>query len=154
MIFRSESLTDTRALGARMARAIVARRPSPRAIAVLLYGDLGSGKTTFMQGVFRELGAGRAVSPTFIIARRRALRRGPFANIYHVDAYRLDPTAALDTIGLDEALFDPKSLVFIEWADRIRSPLLRNAVRVRFRHGKREHERRIVIENMELPPRS
>lgn len=80
---------------------------------VLLDGNLGAGKTTFVQGVSRALDVkGRVTSPTFIVARtHRARAAGP--SLVHVDAYRLEDALDLETIDLEDSL--PESITFIEW---------------------------------------
>ena len=82
---------------------------------VLLYGDLGAGKTAFVRGMARGLGANPddVSSPTFTIVQEYA---APSATLYHVDLYRLEP-AEIDDLGLDD-LLDAGGIVAIEWADR------------------------------------
>jgi len=111
-----------------------------------LKGDLGAGKTTFVQGFFRGLGLKkRAPSPTFVIMRKHALKHRKFSKIFHVDAYRLKNASALKTLGFGDILSDPRNVVLIEWADRAKKILPKDAVWLRFLHGKRENERHIII---------
>lgn len=86
-----------------------------RGAVVLLYGDLGAGKTAFVRGLARGLGvpAGEVSSPTFTIVQEHA---GARAILYHVDLYRLEP-AEIDDLGLDD-LIAGDGVVAIEWADR------------------------------------
>jgi len=89
---------------------------SPGAV-VLLYGQLGAGKTAFVRGLARGLGAAadEVSSPTFTIIQEYA---GRTATLYHVDLYRLEP-AEVDDLGLDE-LVSGDGIVAIEWAERWR----------------------------------
>ncbi len=89
---------------------------SPGAV-VLLYGQLGAGKTAFVRGLARGLGAAadEVSSPTFTIIQEYA---GRTATLYHVDLYRLEP-AEVDDLGLDE-LVSGEGIVAIEWAERWR----------------------------------
>ena len=82
---------------------------------VLLYGDLGAGKTAFVRGMARGLGAApdEVSSPTFTIIQEYT---GRAATFYHVDLYRLAP-AEIEDLGLDD-LIESGGIVAIEWADR------------------------------------
>ena len=82
---------------------------------VLLYGDLGAGKTAFVRGLARGLGANPddVSSPTFTLVQEYA---GPTLTLFHVDLYRLEP-AEIDDLGLED-LVSGKGVVAIEWADR------------------------------------
>ena len=89
---------------------------------VLLVGELGAGKTTFVRGLARGMGLDADVmSPTFQLVRVYA-GDPPLA---HVDLYRLGDTAELEGLGLDELLED--AVVVVEWGDRLAAE---NAVRV------------------------
>lgn len=80
---------------------------------VALGGELGAGKTCFVQGAARRLGVtGRVVSPTFMLIRSYPQATPP---IVHVDIYRLDYLH--DIMDLGDEVFDPGSVTFIEWGD-------------------------------------
>jgi len=108
---------------------------------VLVSGELGAGKTTFVRGACRALGVtGRVTSPTFTIARRYETGRVP---ISHLDLYRLagadlgDPELLEDELG-------PDRVAFVEWPEADDGPLdgARIAARVRLEHD--GPERRVV----------
>jgi tRNA threonylcarbamoyladenosine biosynthesis protein TsaE len=82
---------------------------------ILLYGDLGAGKTAFVRGLARGLGADPddVSSPTFTIVQEYT---GTSLKLYHVDLYRLEP-AEIDDLGLDD-LVSGDGVVAIEWAER------------------------------------
>ena len=82
---------------------------------IVLTGDLGAGKTTFVQGAARALGVtDRVVSPTFTLVRRYRGSRP----VFHVDVYRLDRFQEVIDLGVEE-LFDPDGVTFVEWGDVI-----------------------------------
>jgi tRNA threonylcarbamoyladenosine biosynthesis protein TsaE len=110
---RSSSPEDTRAIAAGLASAL---RPGD---VIALSGDLGAGKTCFVQGAAWALGVrDRVTSPTFILVREH---RGTHP-IVHMDVYRLNNLQELTDLGYEEIL-DPASIVFIEWGDAV-GPLL------------------------------
>ncbi len=114
---------------------------------VVLSGELGAGKTTFVQGFFRGAGIKkRALSPTFVIMRRyRLAPRKKYSHIFHIDAYRIKNAEQLSSLAFDETLADPKNLILIEWGERIKSVLPKSARWLEFRHGRKENERTITI---------
>src|SRR3989344_5015960 len=95
-----------------------------------LYGNLGSGKTTFVQGLARGLGIKiRIFSPTFIIVRSYEITTPHFAKasrgkqnsifFYHIDLFRIQTKQDLLGLGIDEILKDEKNIVSIEWAEKL-----------------------------------
>jgi len=118
---------ETEQLAAQLAASL---RPGD---VVLLSGELGSGKTTFVRGACRALGVGGPVtSPTFTLARR--YEDGPVP-VSHVDLYRLAGAADDDPALLDEEL-GPDRIAFVEWpeADAAQLAGVRVAARVRLEH--------------------
>lgn len=92
---------------------------SAKATIVCLYGELGSGKTTFAGGFAKALGVNtRLLSPTFIIVRRYPLLK-KLGFLYHIDLYRTEGEKDLTGLGLSEILFDPDSIVLVEWAEKL-----------------------------------
>jgi tRNA A37 threonylcarbamoyladenosine biosynthesis protein TsaE len=163
MVYRSFSSARTRQLGRTLAAALILRGPRQRvATVVALSGELGSGKTTFVQGFLRGLGSrARATSPTFILFRRHALaaqqsssasiRAHPpirvnlryFTSAIHADAYRLRSPRDLAALGFALLLKDPANVIIVEWANRVRKILPKQTAWVTFHHGQRPHERTI-----------
>ena len=81
---------------------------------VLLRGDLGAGKTTLVKGIaeaFQAAVADEVTSPTFTLIHEY---RGPNANLFHIDLYRIDTQRELDTLALDDLLSD-NSILLIVW---------------------------------------
>lgn len=110
-----------------------------------LVGDLGSGKTTFVQGLAMGLGIKeRLISPTFILLREYQKPSG--GNLYHVDLYRLEQVTKDDlaTLGILDFAKDKKNVILVEWADKAKSLLPENTIWVNF-ENLGENERRITI---------
>src|SRR5271156_1150705 len=85
---------------------------------VLLRGDLGAGKTTLIKGIAAAFGAAEeedVTSPTFTLIHEY---RGPKANLYHIDLYRIDTQRELETLGLDDLRAEPDSILLIEWGEK------------------------------------
>ncbi|MBU6431653.1 MAG: tRNA (adenosine(37)-N6)-threonylcarbamoyltransferase complex ATPase subunit type 1 TsaE [Patescibacteria group bacterium] len=90
------------------------------ALIVGLYGDLGSGKTTFTQAVAKCLGVKETVtSPTFVIEKIYKLNGGKFDHLIHIDAYRLESGGELIHLGWEEIAKNPKNIIFVEWPERV-----------------------------------
>ena len=84
---------------------------------VLLRGDLGAGKTTLVKGIAAAFDAAAeedVTSPTFTLIHEY---RGPRANLYHIDLYRVDTPRELETLGLDD-LRSERSVLLIEWGEK------------------------------------
>lgn len=89
---------------------------------VALEGDLGSGKTTLVQGIAQGWGsADRVSSPTFVILNDYRHSNG--RHLYHADAYRLNPESPLDREILDLDNLLGKGILMVEWAERIKTSL-------------------------------
>jgi tRNA threonylcarbamoyladenosine biosynthesis protein TsaE len=83
--------------------------------AIALVGDLGAGKTTFVAGLVAALGAGAASSPTFSLVNEYP---GGRLVVWHVDLYRIERSAELAELGLDDVIGDRRGIVLVEWADK------------------------------------
>jgi len=114
------SAEETEAAGERLGW-----RLQPGAV-VALTGELGAGKTCFVQGLVRGLGASiRATSPTFVLVNQYRGR----VLVHHVDAYRTDSMTELMDLGLLD-LMGGDDVTLIEWADKLEPLLPPDAIRV------------------------
>jgi tRNA threonylcarbamoyladenosine biosynthesis protein TsaE len=130
---------DTRALA-----AALARRASPGTV-IALHGELGAGKTCFVQGLAAGLGiAGPVTSPTFVMI---AEYRAPVP-LYHVDLYRTGTLAEIVALGLEELLHGD-GVTAIEWAEKAEPLLPPDTIHVRLR-GAGEEPRTVELRG--VPP--
>jgi tRNA threonylcarbamoyladenosine biosynthesis protein TsaE len=110
------------------------------------YGDLGSGKTSFVQGLAKGLGIERRIiSPTFIIVRSYDIDKGAF---YHIDLYRTESKNDLISLGIDQLLESKDNILAIEWAEKLKDLKPNRRIDLRFRELS-ENSREITIEKNE-----
>lgn len=121
---------------AREALAAIGATPRSGAAVVALSGELGAGKTAFVQALGGVLGArGPIQSPTYVILKRHDLAAGsPWRTMAHIDAYRLSGPDDLGAIGWADLLVNPEVLIAIEWPERVLGALPENALWLRFSH--------------------
>lgn len=134
----TRSPKKTMELGRRLAKRL------SRGDVVALYGELGSGKTTFTKGVGKGLAvkdSRRINSPTFVLIKEYKGR----LPLYHVDLYRLDSLQDIEDIAVEEYIYGD-GVAIIEWAEKIKSILPKKHIAVRFKI-KGENERDIEIED-------
>jgi tRNA threonylcarbamoyladenosine biosynthesis protein TsaE len=126
--------SETAAVGRDLARTL-----GPGSV-VLLFGDLGAGKTAFVRGLAEGLGVApdEVSSPTFTLMQEY---RGGRVLLVHVDLYRLDDPREVDELGLEEV--GSHGVLAIEWADKL-PRTIPNAVEVRMEHAAGDG-RRIAI---------
>jgi tRNA threonylcarbamoyladenosine biosynthesis protein TsaE len=150
--FVSDSPAATEAFAAQWAQTLM---PDT---AILLYGDLGAGKTTFIRGLARGLGITEPVrSPTFTLTHEYTIQQPPALRglpFFHIDLYRIETAVQLHTLGLDE-VFERGGVSAIEWAERLErwgAPLpVAHLWTVRLLPTG-DAERQIVIECLQKPP--
>ncbi len=121
----SKSVEDTQRLGEQLGSCLAAGD------VVGLIGELGSGKTTFIQGLAKGLGIdpGLVRSPTFILMREYPGR----VPLIHMDGYRLDDATSVSWLDVDW-VFSPKKVTVIEWADRCAGALPEDHLELHFRY--------------------
>lgn len=134
MKYTTENLEATYELAKKFIYELT-RSASRGACVVLLEGDLGSGKTSFVQGVARALGVEEPVtSPTFVVMKKYILPGGgKWQELVHVDAYRLSPEERSESLGLGDVFKDPKAVVLIEWPTHLNVQYPEDCVQLSFR---------------------
>ncbi len=158
--YRSFSSEETKKLGYDIARKLaggVAVRKNATVFA--LQGNLGAGKTTFVQGFLKGLGSKKRVtSPTFVLMRRHSIGgvgRGAdhatnaaqkkFKNVFHIDAYRLKKPEHMAALELDVILNKTGNIILIEWPEQAKKFFPKNMTWIKFKYGEKENERIIAI---------
>ncbi len=135
LTLRTETADETRAVGEAVAALLRLRD------AVLLTGELGAGKTTFVQGVARGLGVEEHVaSPTFMLVREYSGR----LDIAHVDVYRLDRLQQVVDLALDE-IGAGNDVLLVEWGDAVEGLLPEERLRVELTTEDGSDARRILV---------
>lgn len=133
--FISNSIKETKSIASNIASGLLPR-------VVLLYGDLGAGKTVFAKGFVEYFIKGaHVVSPTFTIMNSYADK------IFHFDLYRIENVAELDAIGANEYFFG-NNYCLVEWADRVNESYFpENALKI-YIEKIDDKTRRIKLENL------
>ncbi len=156
MEYRTSSVRETQELAGKIIKDLFGHQ-TRGALVLALEGELGAGKTAFTQGLAKALGVrDKILSPTFVIMKhfkiakndwRLANSKSKITDLYHLDCYRIESAKDLAGLGLAEILKDKNNLVVIEWAERVKEILPKDAVWIRFEHGG-EDRRRIQISNV------
>ena len=141
----TKNAEETQKLGEELAHRLTQKGSVTLPYVICLYGDLGMGKTTFVQGFAKGLGiTSRLLSPTFIIVRRQYLM--PIDRFFfHLDLYRLTSEQSIQELGIQEIFDNEKNIVIVEWAERLGDLLPEKRIDIRFTLGGTESERRIEI---------
>ncbi len=146
--FITNSFKETQLIGAKLARKVLRANSQKTATVLALTGDLGAGKTTFLQGFAKGLGIKENVlSPTFIIMKKfqisnhksqinpnpkiqnskfdsnSRIQNTEYKFFYHFDLYRLETPKDLEFLNFPEIISSPQNIVAIEWPEKIKSIL-------------------------------
>ena len=128
----TNSAQKTKDVGFELVQHVLKQKRGEGASILCLYGELGSGKTTFAQGFAQGLGiTQRLLSPTFIIVRRYSFSKEN-RNFYHLDLFRLETSDELEELGIPEIFSDSGSFMLIEWAEKLGEFLPKHRIDVRF----------------------
>jgi tRNA threonylcarbamoyladenosine biosynthesis protein TsaE len=157
--FLTRGASQTKKLGEKFAKKILNRKPKKNALILALEGELGGGKTTFLQGFARGLGIkDKILSPTFIIMQRFKIKPSAetfflkdkknlgFKNFYHFDCYRIKKQKDILNLGFREIIANPQNIVAIEWAERIKKILPKDIFGLKFKFVSK-NIRKIVVKS-------
>lgn len=130
----TENAKETQKVGEILAQEI---KKGQKALIIGLEGELGSGKTTFIQGLAKGLKIKeRITSPTFVIMKK-------IGWFYHIDCYRVKSKDLLD-LGFREIISQP-NLVVIEWAEKIKKILPKNTFWIKFEYLDKNKRKMIIV---------
>jgi tRNA threonylcarbamoyladenosine biosynthesis protein TsaE len=145
----SKGAQETKKIGKELAERLVQRKKE-EALTLSLEGDLGGGKTTFLQGLAKGLGIKEKVlSPTFIIVRKFKIpkkKEKQFNYFFHFDCYRIKEKEEVLDLGFKDYISNPENIIAIEWGDRIKNILPKDVIRLKFIFVDKE-TRKIIIED-------
>lgn len=141
------STAQTKSLGKRIAEKALKSLVDKGAVVVSLKGDLGSGKTTFVQGFAMGLGIkNRILSPTFVLMKKYKIPDTK-KQLCHIDCYRIKKAQDLSALGLEKLLLNPQNIIVIEWGERIEKILPKNTIILDFKFIK-QNQRSIKVKNI------
>jgi tRNA threonylcarbamoyladenosine biosynthesis protein TsaE len=141
LIMITDSPKQTQKIAELLVKTLIKNENHPNIFC--LQGDLGTGKTTFIQGIAKALKIKEKItSPTFVLMKNFSLnKRFPFSKLYHFDCYRFDQPKEILVLGFKEIIENPKNLVFIEWPEKIKKFISKNAIWINFKViGKNKRE--------------
>lgn len=124
----TKNFKETQKFGREFARYLSSpRKRGSSALVLGLSGNLGGGKTTFLQGLAKGLGIKEKIlSPTFVIMKR-------FKNFYHIDCYRLKNSKDILDLGWEQIISNPKNIVAIEWPEKVKTLLPKDTILIKFK---------------------
>jgi tRNA threonylcarbamoyladenosine biosynthesis protein TsaE len=155
MIYNSKSIGQTQDIASALVGKVL-KDSSKKATVIALEGELGAGKTTFVQGFGKAIGVKEKIkSPTFMIQKKfeilisksetnPKLKIHKYKTLYHIDCYRLIDHKDLLPLGIEEILNNSQNIVLIEWSERVQEILPKDHTTVHIDHVG-ENERKIKI---------
>jgi len=125
--FFAKNLNDTKKLAKNIADKIRRIKNNKNAVIIALQGDLGAGKTTFVQFFAKAVGIkNKLTSPTFVLMKK-------YKNLYHIDCYRIRDAKDISALDFKEIISIPQNIVLIEWAEKIKKILPKNTIWLKFK---------------------
>jgi len=150
--FLSATTGQTKKIGQRLAKEILKTKPGKKAVVICLKGELGSGKTTFIQGLATGFEIKEKVlSPTFVVLRRYLLPQAKpsgvsFKSFFYLDCYRLEKLREALALNFKEIINNGENILAIEWSEKIKPFLSQPVIQVDLKFIS-EKKRRITIKN-------
>ena len=145
MIYISKNVKETNTIASEFALKLKPRET------VLLFGELGAGKTTFVQAIAKALGIkDRILSPTFILHRSYQVQKLDIKYLNHIDLYRIEDPQEIQMLGIAEFLEEPRSITLIEWAQRLKKFKLKNGYKIYFKYLEDDKREITIIKQGEI----
>jgi tRNA threonylcarbamoyladenosine biosynthesis protein TsaE len=133
MKYITTSFKQTQKLGEKIAEEFSDTVTGKTAVVLGLEGNLGGGKTTFLQGFAKGLGIKEKIlSPTFVVLKRFEVPGFRFKDFYHIDCYRLKDEKDILELGFDDIIKDARNIVAIEWPEKIKKALPKDYIKIKF----------------------
>ena len=137
--YTTNNYKQTQRLGEKLARDLSSPRKrgsGSGAIILALHGNLGGGKTTFLQGFAKGLGVKEKIlSPTFVMMKHFKFKISnlKFTDFYHIDCYRMNNAKDIIELGFNDIIKNPCNIVAIEWPEKIKKFLPKNLIKIDFK---------------------
>lgn len=129
--FVVDTLLELESLAANLGEDLVGLA-ADNAVVLALHGNLGAGKTTFVQYLAKYLGVSETVtSPTFVIMKRYQSDKNHL-ELIHIDAYRIEAIDEMRVLGFESLLTKKHTIICIEWAERIAALLPPDTIHLKF----------------------
>ena len=129
------SPNQTKKTGEALAKELIGESLRKKAFVLALEGELGGGKTTFLQGFAMGLGIkDKILSPTFVLMKRFVMKKNKngFKDFYHLDCYRIENPKDILSLDFKKIISNPRNVMAIEWADRIKKILPKDTLILKF----------------------
>jgi len=134
----SKNIKQTQKTAKLLAEEILNLKNRNNALILALQGELGVGKTTFIQAFAKGLGIkNKITSPTFVLMKN-------YKNLYHIDCYRIKNYKDILELDFEEIVSNSKNIIVIEWAEKIKKILPKNTIWLKFKVIS-ENQRKILI---------
>jgi len=138
----TSSVLETQKLAKQLAKEMFKKQKGQKAQVLGLEGDLGGGKTTFLQGFAKGLGIKKKIlSPTFVILKKFKVKHKIF---YHIDCYRIKKPQEILDLGFKQIISDSKNIVAVEWSNHIKKIMPKNTILINFEFINK-NKRKIII---------
>lgn len=125
--YTTKNYKETQKLGEDFAKEILKNPKKNGAVVLGLLGNLGGGKTTFLQGFAKGLKIKQKIlSPTFVILKH-------YKNFYHIDCYRIKNHKDILELNFLEIIKNPKNIVAVEWPEKIKKVLPKKTIYIDFK---------------------